>query len=103
MLAQKELYGNTGCWIFRRMIIKTYHTNLEMKLIFFLPYCPLDVFNLTEEVHWVKVNANMTGYYIVHYADDDWEALIKQLKANPYVLSDKDRANLINNIFELAG
>ncbi|XP_040842017.1 leucyl-cystinyl aminopeptidase isoform X2 [Ochotona curzoniae] len=62
-----------------------------------------DVFNLTEEVHWVKVNANMTGYYIVHYADDDWEALIKQLKANPYVLSDKDRANLINNIFELAG
>uniref|UniRef100_A0A5F9DP19 Aminopeptidase n=1 Tax=Oryctolagus cuniculus TaxID=9986 RepID=A0A5F9DP19_RABIT len=61
------------------------------------------VINLTEEVQWVKVNANMTGYYIVHYADDDWEALIKQLKADPYVLSDKDRANLINNIFELAG
>jgi len=62
-----------------------------------------DVINLTEEVQWVKVNTNMNGYYIVHYEDDDWEALIKQLKTNPYVLSDKDRANLINNIFELAG
>ncbi|XP_034870826.1 leucyl-cystinyl aminopeptidase [Mirounga leonina] len=62
-----------------------------------------DVINLTEEVPWVKVNTNMNGYYIVHYEDDDWEALIKQLKTNPYVLSDKDRANLINNIFELAG
>nr|XP_060490078.1 leucyl-cystinyl aminopeptidase [Panthera onca] len=61
------------------------------------------VINLTEEVQWIKVNTNMNGYYIVHYADDDWEALIKQLKTNPYVLSDKDRANLINNIFELAG
>ena len=62
-----------------------------------------DVINLTEEVQWVKVNIDMTGYYIVHYADADWEALIKQLKINPYVLSDKDRASLINNIFELAG
>ncbi|KAK2494783.1 hypothetical protein MC885_003755 [Smutsia gigantea] len=61
------------------------------------------VINLTEEVQWIKVNTNMNGYYIVHYADEDWEALIKQLKINPYVLSDKDRANLINNIFELAG
>ncbi|XP_059274265.1 leucyl-cystinyl aminopeptidase isoform X1 [Mustela nigripes] len=61
------------------------------------------VINLTEEVQWVKVNTNMNGYYVVHYEDDDWEALIKQLKTNPYVLSDKDRANLINNIFELAG
>lgn len=63
----------------------------------------LDIINLTEQVQWVKVNTNMTGYYIVHYADDDWAALINQLKRNPYVLSDKDRANLINNIFELAG
>ncbi|MEJ1275494.1 leucyl/cystinyl aminopeptidase [Cricetulus griseus] len=62
-----------------------------------------DIINLTEQVQWVKVNTNMTGYYIVHYADDDWAALINQLKRNPYVLSDKDRANLINNIFELAG
>ncbi|XP_043819667.1 leucyl-cystinyl aminopeptidase [Dromiciops gliroides] len=61
-----------------------------------------DVLNLTEEVQWVKFNVDMTGYYIVHYAEDDWEALIKQLQRNISVLSDKDRAGLINNIFELS-
>ncbi|KAG8511619.1 Leucyl-cystinyl aminopeptidase [Galemys pyrenaicus] len=61
------------------------------------------VINLTEEEQWIKVNTHMSGYYIVHYADEEWEALIKQLNVNPTVLSDKDRANLINNIFELAG
>uniref|UniRef100_H0WN20 Leucyl and cystinyl aminopeptidase n=1 Tax=Otolemur garnettii TaxID=30611 RepID=H0WN20_OTOGA len=61
------------------------------------------IINLTEDVQWVKVNADMNGYYLVHYASDDWESLITQLRVNPYVLSDKDRANLINNIFELAG
>lgn len=82
---------------------------LSSSLSLFPPSTPLifwsvlDVINLTEEVQWIKVNTDMTGYYIVHYADDDWDALIKQLKINPYVLSDKDRANLINNIFELAG
>lgn len=90
--------------------MKTYFVNFEKKkaLYFLLSWCFTfsslsDVINLTEQVQWVKVNSNMTGYYIVHYAHDDWTALINQLKRNPYVLSDKDRANLINNIFELAG
>ncbi|KAM9101063.1 leucyl-cystinyl aminopeptidase [Sarcophilus harrisii] len=61
-----------------------------------------DVLNLTEEVQWIKFNVEMTGYYIVHYADHDWEALIQQLQRNISVLSDKDRAGLINNIFELS-
>ncbi|XP_044518546.1 leucyl-cystinyl aminopeptidase [Gracilinanus agilis] len=61
-----------------------------------------DVLILTEEVQWVKFNLDMTGYYIVHYADPDWDALIQQLQRNISVLSDKDRAGLINNIFELS-
>lgn len=72
-------------------------------LSFFIFSSLLGIINLTEQVQWVKVNTNMTGYYIVHYADNDWAALINQLKTNPYVLSDKDRANLINNIFAVAG
>ncbi|XP_007529971.1 leucyl-cystinyl aminopeptidase [Erinaceus europaeus] len=60
------------------------------------------VINLTEEAQWIKLNVHMSGYYIVHYAGDGWDTLIKQLKINPTVLSDKDRASLINNIFELA-
>lgn len=90
--------------------MKTYHVNFEKTKAFYylFSWCfnffsLLDVINLTEQVQWVKVNTNMTGYYIVHYAHDGWAALINQLKRNPYVLSDKDRANLINNIFELAG
>ncbi|XP_004703531.1 leucyl-cystinyl aminopeptidase isoform X1 [Echinops telfairi] len=62
-----------------------------------------DAINLTEEVEWVKFNVDMSGYYIVNYGAENWDALIKQLKTNPYVLSDRDRASLINNIFELAG
>ncbi|XP_006885440.1 PREDICTED: leucyl-cystinyl aminopeptidase [Elephantulus edwardii] len=61
-----------------------------------------DTIILPEEVEWIKFNVDMNGYYMVHYTDD-WEALIKQLNTNPYVFSDKDRANLINNIFVLAG
>ncbi|XP_074851396.1 leucyl-cystinyl aminopeptidase isoform X2 [Carettochelys insculpta] len=57
---------------------------------------------LQEEVNWVKFNVDMDGYYIVHYAEEDWEALTMQLKSDPSALSAKDRAHLINNIFTLA-
>ena len=29
---------------------------------------------------WIKFNANMTGVYRVHYDDDNWRALVTQLK-----------------------
>ncbi|XP_053152087.1 leucyl-cystinyl aminopeptidase isoform X2 [Hemicordylus capensis] len=61
------------------------------------------VFNLPGEVEWVKFNVDSNGYYIVQYSDEDWTALIKLLKGNPFALSSSDRANLIQNIFSLAG
>lgn len=61
------------------------------------------IINLSVEAEWIKFNVNMSGYYIVNYAEEDWEALIKQLHTDPTVMSDRDRASLINNIFELAG
>lgn len=64
--------------------------------------CPLAVIELPEEVEWIKFNVDMSGYYIVHYATD-WKMLIDLLKKNHTALSPKDRANLINNIFSLAG
>ncbi|KAM8792935.1 leucyl-cystinyl aminopeptidase isoform 1-T1 [Eudromia elegans] len=60
------------------------------------------VIELPEEVEWIKFNVEMSGYYIVHYTED-WETLIDLLKKNHTALSAKDRANLINNIFSLAG
>ncbi|XP_049625072.1 leucyl-cystinyl aminopeptidase [Suncus etruscus] len=62
-----------------------------------------DIINLSLEAEWIKINTYMSGYYIVNYAEEDWEALIKQLHTDPTVMSDQDRASLINNIFELAG
>ncbi|XP_010226196.1 PREDICTED: leucyl-cystinyl aminopeptidase [Tinamus guttatus] len=60
------------------------------------------VIELPEEVEWIKFNVEMSGYYIVHYTED-WKTLIDLLKKNHTALSAKDRANLINNIFSLAG
>ncbi|NWX99865.1 LCAP aminopeptidase, partial [Nothoprocta ornata] len=60
------------------------------------------VIELPEEVEWIKFNVEMSGYYIVHYSED-WKMLIDLLKKNHTALSAKDRANLINNIFSLAG
>ncbi|XP_070599089.1 leucyl-cystinyl aminopeptidase isoform X2 [Erythrolamprus reginae] len=54
------------------------------------------------EIEWVKFNVHGNGYYIVHY-DSDWPALIQLLKTNSSILDPKDRANLIHNIFILAG
>ncbi|MEE6458841.1 hypothetical protein FKM82_000445 [Ascaphus truei] len=59
--------------------------------------------NLTSEELWVKFNVDMTGYYIVDYGDDGWDALIGQLHKDHSVLHSSDRANLIHDIFMLAG
>ena len=44
--------------------------------------CALVTFNLESDGSdsWIKFNANMTGLYRVHYDDDNWRALIAQLK-----------------------
>jgi len=46
-------------------------------------YCALVTFDLPQSRgndRWIKFNANMTGLYRVHYDDDNWRALIAQLK-----------------------
>ncbi|KAM4809421.1 leucyl-cystinyl aminopeptidase [Rhinophrynus dorsalis] len=62
-----------------------------------------DKINLTSEVPWVKFNVKMTGYYLVDYADDGWDALISLLHDDHTVLHSSDRSNLIHDIFILAG
>ncbi|MBN3301040.1 ERAP2 aminopeptidase, partial [Amia calva] len=60
-----------------------------------------DTIELEGQVSWVKFNADMNGYYIVHYEGDGWESLINLLNKNHTALSYKDRANLIHNAFQL--
>ncbi|XP_041102581.1 endoplasmic reticulum aminopeptidase 2-like [Polyodon spathula] len=60
-----------------------------------------DSIELEEEVSWVKFNADMNGYYVVHYEGDGWDSLINLLERNHTALSHKDRTNLIHNAFQL--
>lgn len=54
-----------------------------------------------EEVDWVKLNTDMTGYYVVHYEDGGWKKMTKLLSQNHTALSYKDRTHLIHNAFQL--
>ncbi|XP_061478670.1 leucyl-cystinyl aminopeptidase isoform X2 [Rhineura floridana] len=62
-----------------------------------------DFIDLPGETEWVKFNVDSNGYYIVQYDEGGWTALIELLKKEPTALSSRDRANLIHNIFNLAG
>uniref|UniRef100_A0A4W6EM79 Endoplasmic reticulum aminopeptidase 1b n=1 Tax=Lates calcarifer TaxID=8187 RepID=A0A4W6EM79_LATCA len=59
------------------------------------------VLYLPEEVDWVKFNVDMSGYYMVHYAGEGWNSIIRLLQHNHTALSGNDRANLIHNVFQL--
>lgn len=58
---------------------------------------------LPQEVDWVKFNVDMSGYYMVHYVDSGWDAIIALLQSNHTVLSGNDRASLIHDVFQLVG
>ncbi|XP_020388085.1 endoplasmic reticulum aminopeptidase 2 isoform X2 [Rhincodon typus] len=60
-----------------------------------------DHIELDGETQWVKFNVDMNGYYIVHYKHAGWDSLINLLWQNHTLLSQKDRANLIHNAFQL--
>uniref|UniRef100_A0A7N8WQT2 Leucyl/cystinyl aminopeptidase n=1 Tax=Mastacembelus armatus TaxID=205130 RepID=A0A7N8WQT2_9TELE len=57
---------------------------------------------LPGNVKWLKLNYRNTGFYIVHYGDEGWAALIEALSTNVTVLTPEDRASLIHNIFALS-
>ncbi|XP_029295882.1 LOW QUALITY PROTEIN: leucyl-cystinyl aminopeptidase [Cottoperca gobio] len=58
--------------------------------------------DVPESVKWLKLNYRNTGFYIVHYGDEGWAALIQALNDNVGVLTSDDRASLIHNIFALS-
>ncbi|NWI68495.1 ERAP1 aminopeptidase, partial [Todus mexicanus] len=79
----------------------TYVTSKSSTVQRFLMTTKADVIILPEEVEWIKFNVDMNGYYIVHYEGDGWDRLINLLKENHTVISSSDRANLVNNVFQL--
>lgn len=91
--------------IFRFLYLYPLSTYCTLSELVFTPCCILllhaDVLYLPEEVDWVKFNVNMSGYYMVHYAGEGWNSIIKLLQHNHTALTSNDRASLIHNVFQL--
>ncbi|XP_043083977.1 aminopeptidase N [Puntigrus tetrazona] len=51
---------------------------------------------------WVLVNLNITGYYRVNYDTENWERLLKQLTENHKVIPVINRAQVVDDAFNLA-
>ncbi|XP_054033774.1 endoplasmic reticulum aminopeptidase 1 [Dryobates pubescens] len=79
----------------------TYITSKSDTVQRFLMTTRADVLLLPEEVEWIKFNVDMKGYYLVHYAGGMWDPLISLLRDRHTLLSSSDRANLINNVFQM--
>lgn len=79
----------------------TYITSKSNAVQRYLLKTKKDVLVLPEEVEWIMFNVEMNGYYIVHYENDGWDALIKLLTKNHTALNSNGRASLINNAFQL--
>uniref|UniRef100_A0A8D3C9F5 Aminopeptidase n=1 Tax=Scophthalmus maximus TaxID=52904 RepID=A0A8D3C9F5_SCOMX len=79
----------------------TYVTSASNTLHRFLLKTKTDVLHLPEEVDWVKFNVDMSGYYMVHYAGEGWNSVIRLLQHNHTALTSNDRASLIHNVFQL--
>ncbi|KAJ8311540.1 hypothetical protein KUTeg_010895, partial [Tegillarca granosa] len=63
---------------------------------------PIDTPNLSGSNTWVIGNVKQYGYYRVNYDDRNWNALINQLKINHTVIHDINRAQIINDAWNLA-
>uniref|UniRef100_UPI003AAACCD0 endoplasmic reticulum aminopeptidase 2 isoform X1 n=1 Tax=Centroberyx gerrardi TaxID=166262 RepID=UPI003AAACCD0 len=79
----------------------TYKTDTSSTIHRHLMATHTDRVHIGEEVGWVKVNTDMTGYYVVHYEGNGWDELTKLLRENHTALSYKDRTHLIHNAFQL--
>ncbi|KAI4820423.1 hypothetical protein KUCAC02_028401 [Chaenocephalus aceratus] len=79
----------------------TYMTSTSSTVHRFLLKTKTDVLYLPEKADWVKFNVDMSGYYMVHYAGEGWNSIIKLLHHNHTALSSNDRASLIHNVFQL--
>ncbi|CAH2274216.1 aminopeptidase N, partial [Pelobates cultripes] len=56
----------------------------------------------TGENEWLLANINVTGYYRVNYDDGNWNKLIAQLETDPLTIPVINRAQIIDDAFNLA-
>lgn len=51
---------------------------------------------------WVLINVDQTGFYRVNYDEQNWKLIIEQLKSDHTKFSPMNRAQIIDDIFDLA-
>jgi hypothetical protein len=61
---------------------------LSYHCIHFFPFFSATI-TIYYDIKWIKVNSGQHGYYRVLYDDQNWEALLDQLKQNHAVFSAK--------------
>uniref|UniRef100_A0A672YT16 Aminopeptidase n=1 Tax=Sphaeramia orbicularis TaxID=375764 RepID=A0A672YT16_9TELE len=79
----------------------TYKTDVSNAVHRHLMTKKTDSVHIGDDISWVKVNTDMTGYYVVHYEDGGWDEITKVLRENHTALSYKDRTHLIHNAVQL--
>ncbi|KAK2918250.1 hypothetical protein Q8A73_004996 [Channa argus] len=57
---------------------------------------------ISKRGEWILANVNCTGYYRVNYNPENWERLLTQLEINPHGIPVMNRAQLIDDAFNLA-
>ena len=61
-----------------------------------------DKVSLVSSTGWYKANTDYFGYYRVNYDTENWNALRELLKSNREILSEMDRAELLDDAMNLA-
>uniref|UniRef100_A0A3B3UZ19 Aminopeptidase n=1 Tax=Poecilia latipinna TaxID=48699 RepID=A0A3B3UZ19_9TELE len=57
---------------------------------------------ISKKGEWILVNINTTGYYRVNYNAENWDRLLWQLETNPSRIPLMNRAQLVDDAFNLA-
>ncbi|XP_077262137.1 endoplasmic reticulum aminopeptidase 1 isoform X2 [Temnothorax americanus] len=60
------------------------------------------VHNVGAQDSWIVFNVNKTGYYRVHYDEENWKLLTQALEENHEALPAETRASLIDDVLGLA-
>ncbi|KAA3681020.1 aminopeptidase N [Paragonimus westermani] len=88
----------------RRDLAKRYTLHaLSLRLFHTLPVKESMVVEIDiDPSSWYVLNLRQAGFYRVHYADNNWEALTKQLLSDYKVIPVHSRAQIIDDLFSLA-
>ncbi len=64
-----------SCYVLDRLQV-----NQDMDIVSGISFAFLAEIEVPKDCRWIKANVNMTGFYRVHYDDNNWKALSDQLE-----------------------